>query len=80
MPPGTNSYAMFSIMDFLLTLAGIIGGKLPVDRPIDGVDQSDVLFAWTIESALPVLVEYERSVEKHPNSPAPNLTYFVQTG
>lgn len=41
---GTTSYAMFSIMDFLPTLASIVGGKMPTDRPIDGVDQSDVLF------------------------------------
>lgn len=41
---GTTSYAMFSIMDFLPTLASIVGGKMPTDRPIDGVDQRDVLF------------------------------------
>lgn len=40
---GTSSYAMFSIMDFLPTLAHIVGGKLPEGRPIDGVDQTDVL-------------------------------------
>ncbi len=40
----TTSYAMFSIMDFFPTLASIVGGKMPTDRPIDGVDQSDVLF------------------------------------
>src|SRR5208282_2175155 len=42
--PDTTSYAMFSIMDFFPTLASIVGGKMPADRPIDGVDQSDVLF------------------------------------
>jgi arylsulfatase A-like enzyme len=41
--PGTTSYAMFSIMDFLPTFASIVGGKMPTDRPIDGVDQTDVL-------------------------------------
>jgi arylsulfatase len=41
--PGTTSYAMFSIMDFLPTFANIVGGKAPTDRPIDGVDQTDVL-------------------------------------
>jgi len=41
--PGTSSYAMFSIMDFFPTFAGIIGAKVPTDRPIDGVDQIDVL-------------------------------------
>jgi arylsulfatase A-like enzyme len=38
-----SSYAMFSIMDFFPTLAQIAGGKVPDDRPIDGVDQSDLL-------------------------------------
>jgi len=42
--PNTISYAMFSIMDFMPTLASIVGSKMPTDRPIDGVDQSDVLF------------------------------------
>ena len=39
----TTSYAMFSIMDFLPTFAQIVGCPLPSDRPIDGVDQTDVL-------------------------------------
>jgi arylsulfatase A-like enzyme len=41
--PDTTSYAMFSIMDFFPTLANIVGGTMPTDRPVDGVDQSDVL-------------------------------------
>ena len=41
---GTSSYAMFSTMDFFPTFASIIGGKLPADRPLDGVDQTDLLF------------------------------------
>jgi arylsulfatase len=41
--PGTTSNAMFSIMDFFPTFAQIIGAKVPADRPIDGVDQTDVL-------------------------------------
>lgn len=40
--PG-SSYAMFSIMDFFPTFAQIAGGKVPDDRPIDGVDQSGLL-------------------------------------
>ena len=40
---GSSSYAMFSVMDFLPTFASILGKKLPSDRPIDGVDQTDVL-------------------------------------
>ncbi len=39
----TTSNAMFSIMDFFPTFAGIIGGRVPTDRPMDGVDQIDVL-------------------------------------
>ena len=41
--PNTTTYAMFSIMDFLPTFASIVSSKLPTDRPIDGVDQTDVL-------------------------------------
>jgi len=41
--PDTTWYAMFSIMDFLPTFAHIVGGKMPTDRPIDGVDQTDVV-------------------------------------
>jgi arylsulfatase len=39
--PG-STYAMFSIMDFFPTLARLAGGKVPDDRPIDGVDQTDL--------------------------------------
>src|SRR5262249_8403415 len=38
-----SSYAMFSIMDFFPTFAQLAGGKVPADRPIDGVDQSPLL-------------------------------------
>jgi len=38
-----SSYAMFSIMDFFPTFARLAGGKVPNDRPIDGVDQTDLL-------------------------------------
>src|SRR4029453_9622038 len=41
--PKTTSYAMFSLMDFLPTFAHPVGGTMPTDRPIDGVDQTDVL-------------------------------------
>jgi arylsulfatase A-like enzyme len=39
----TTSYAMFSIMDFMPTFAHIVGGSVPGDRAIDGIDQTDVL-------------------------------------
>ncbi|WP_246813137.1 arylsulfatase [Rhizobium changzhiense] len=38
-----SSYAMFSIMDFFPTFAEVAGGEVPDDRPIDGIDQSDLL-------------------------------------
>jgi arylsulfatase A-like enzyme len=38
-----SSYAMFSIMDFFPTFARLAGGKVPNDRPIDGVDQTNLL-------------------------------------
>jgi arylsulfatase A-like enzyme len=38
-----SSNAMFSIMDFFPTFARLAGGKVPNDRPIDGLDQSDLL-------------------------------------
>jgi len=40
---GTSTNAMFSTMDFMPTFANVIGAKLPGDRPIDGVDQTDLL-------------------------------------
>jgi arylsulfatase A-like enzyme len=44
-----SSYAMVSIMDFFPTFARLAGGKVPDDRPIDGVDQTD-LFLGTSET------------------------------
>jgi len=38
-----STYVMFSIMDFFPTFARLAGGKVPNDRPIDGVDQTDLL-------------------------------------
>jgi arylsulfatase len=40
--PGVSN-EMFSTHDFMPTLANIIGAKMPIDRPIDGVDQMDFL-------------------------------------
>jgi len=37
------SNAMFSIMDFFPTFAHLAGSNLPGDRPIDGLDQTDLL-------------------------------------
>lgn len=46
--PDTISYAMFSIMDFLPTFAHVVGGTMPTDRVIDGVDQYDVLIGESV--------------------------------
>ncbi|MGA3212140.1 MAG: arylsulfatase [Terriglobales bacterium] len=56
--PNTTSYAMFSIMDFLPTFASILGSKLPTDRPIDGVDQSAVLFGKSETGARDTLLTF----------------------
>ncbi len=37
------SNEMFSTMDFMPTFARLAGAKMPSDRPIDGVDQTDFL-------------------------------------
>jgi arylsulfatase len=155
--PDTTSYAMFSIMDFMPTFAHIVGGKMPTDRVIDGVDQTDVLlgnseigkresllsfigpdlvaarwkqwriyftdihpsgygpqrepgifsasapmagypkvfnvemdphedlvvgglFGWVSGPALKTVEEYEQSLKKYPNPPAPNITQFRSGG
>jgi len=40
-PAGRTSNEIVSLVDFFPTLARITGGKIPNDRPIDGVDQFD---------------------------------------
>ena len=40
-PAGRVSNQIVAIVDFFPTLARIAGGKVPTDRPIDGVDQLD---------------------------------------
>ncbi len=42
-PAGTTSDAIFATIDFLPTFAKLAGYKIPVDRVIDGVDQTDLL-------------------------------------
>ena len=149
-PRVTNE--MFSTMDFMPTFAKIAGAKLPSDRPIDGVDQTDFLLGqkktsnrehlltftgdqlqavrwnqfryylvdviqsgtgasrqgglagvyrplhypliynierdpreehninvfsgWVTGHAMKLISEYQQSVRKYPNPPAPNLTHF----
>ena len=59
--PNTSSYAMFSIMDFLPTFAAILGTKLPTDRPIDGVDQTDVLTGKSVMGNRETLLTFSGS-------------------
>ncbi|EJL56383.1 arylsulfatase A family protein [Rhizobium sp. CF122] len=56
-----SSYAMFSIMDFFPTLAHIAGGKIPDNRPIDGVDQSKLLLGEDDNGARQHLLTFVRS-------------------
>ncbi|WP_218918100.1 arylsulfatase [Falsihalocynthiibacter arcticus] len=56
--PNTDSYAMFSIMDFLPTFAAILGKELPKDRPIDGVDQTKVLTGESEAGARETLLSF----------------------
>jgi len=56
--PGSSSYAMFSEMDFLPTFASILGSKLPTDRPIDGVDQTAVLYGKSEKGARESLLTF----------------------
>lgn len=44
--PGSTN-AMISLLDFFPTLAGFVGGKVPHDRPMDGVDYSDFFLGKT---------------------------------
>jgi len=56
--PDATSYAMFSIMDFMPTFAAILGTKLPTNRPIDGVDQTAVLYGKSVKGARESLLTF----------------------
>jgi len=43
-PVGRESDEIVHLVDIFPTFARIAGGKVPTDRPIDGVDQSDFFF------------------------------------
>ena len=47
---GRTSNQIVSIVDFFPTLAGIAGGKVPDDRPMDGVAQQDFFMGWQEKS------------------------------
>ena len=44
------SNEMFAIHDIFPTLAKIIGAKIPANKPIDGIDQSEFLFGQQLSS------------------------------
>jgi arylsulfatase len=53
-----RSNAMVAIHDLAPTLAGIIGVSLPDDRPIDGIDQGDLIFGRSAQSARQSLISF----------------------
>jgi arylsulfatase A-like enzyme len=53
-----QSNAMFSIMDFFPTFAHLADGKVPSDRPIDGVDQTDLLLGKSAMGARDTLLTF----------------------
>ena len=48
---GAESDAVFATLDFLPTFATLTGFDVPKDRPIDGVDQTDLLLGKSAEGA-----------------------------
>ncbi|MFK7788679.1 MAG: sulfatase-like hydrolase/transferase [Phycisphaeraceae bacterium] len=46
---GAESGAIFATLDFLPTFATLAGFEVPKDRPIDGVDQTDLLLGKDID-------------------------------
>ncbi len=50
-PAGRESNAIFSTLDFMPTFASLTGCKLPDDRIIDGVDQTDLLLGKSVRGA-----------------------------
>ncbi len=56
--PNTRTNAMFSIMDWMPTLASAIGAKMPTDRPIDGVDQTALILGKSKEGNREALLTF----------------------
>jgi arylsulfatase len=57
-PAGTSSDEIVHAMDLFPTLAKIAGGKVPDDRPIDGIDMSNFLLGKTTQSGRDGFVVY----------------------
>ena len=56
--PGSVSDAIVHEMDLFPTLASLAGGKVPGDRPIDGIDMSDFFLGKAVESGRDGFVVY----------------------
>ena len=57
-PPGQVSNDIVHAIDLFPTLANFIGGDIPQDRTLDGVDQSDFLMGQVEKSARESMVIY----------------------
>ena len=56
--PGSVSDEIVHAMDIYPTLAKIVGGKVPTDRVIDGIEMSDHLLGKTKESGRDGFIVY----------------------
>lgn len=50
-PVGQTSDAIFSTLDFMPTFANLTGYAVPDDRPIDGIDQTQLLYGRSAKGA-----------------------------
>ena len=57
-PAGRSSNEIIHMVDLFPTLAAMAGGEIPDDRVLDGVDQSDFLFAKTDKSPRETVMIY----------------------
>jgi arylsulfatase len=57
--PGSTN-AMICLLDIFPTLAGFVGGKVPHDRPFDGVDHSDFFLGKTHKAPRESLITFIR--------------------
>ena len=61
---GAESKAIFSTLDFLPTFANLAGFKVPGDRVIDGVDQTDLLLGKSTAGARQTFMYQNNAVRK----------------
>ena len=69
-PAGRVSNEIVHEVDTYTTFAKLAGARVPQDRPIDGVDQTDFLLGKSDKSSregFPVFVaDFEQSLKKYP--------------